>query len=126
MVPAAPERDVTPQLSVVIASHDRPLRLRWLLNALEEQKLPRERWEVVVAHDSRGPETEALLRDHSLAQDGTLAAFQRVPTGNDPRGVRLFPSAHLRLGLCPSGRPCAMAGPRCTTSARSEQCPKEQ
>ena len=29
-----------------------------------------------------------------------------------------------RLGV--SGRPCAMAGPRCTTSARSEQCPKEQ
>src|SRR3954447_8542121 len=63
---------MAPELSVVIASHDRPLRLRWLLNALEEQTLDRSRWEVIVAHDSRGPETEALLRDHPLTQAGTL------------------------------------------------------
>lgn len=63
---------MTPELSVVVASHDRPLRLRWLLNALEEQTLGRDRWEVVVAHDSRGPETEALLRDHPLTEAGVL------------------------------------------------------
>ena len=63
---------MTTKLSVVVASHDRPLRLRWLLNALEEQTLDRSEWEVVVAHDSRGPETEALLRDHPLGRDGTL------------------------------------------------------
>ena len=39
------------RISVVVPSSDRPLRLRWLLNALEEQTLPREQWEVVVAHD---------------------------------------------------------------------------
>jgi GT2 family glycosyltransferase len=56
-----------PDIAVVVPSHDRPLRLRWLLNALEEQTLPRERFEVVVAHDSNGPETEELLRTHPLA-----------------------------------------------------------
>jgi glycosyltransferase involved in cell wall biosynthesis len=40
------------KISVVVPSGDRPLRLRWLLNALEEQILPREQWEVLVAHDS--------------------------------------------------------------------------
>ncbi|MBA2349068.1 MAG: glycosyltransferase [Solirubrobacterales bacterium] len=60
------------EISVVIPSHDRPTRLRWLLNALEEQTLERGRWEVLVAHDSAGPETEALLREHPLADVGVL------------------------------------------------------
>jgi GT2 family glycosyltransferase len=59
-----------PLIAVVVASHDRPLRLRWLLNALEEQTLAD--FEVVVAHDSRGPETDELLRSHPLAADGRL------------------------------------------------------
>jgi GT2 family glycosyltransferase len=54
-----------PEIAVVVASHERPLRLRWLLNALEEQTLSRERFEVVVCHDS-GEETERLLREHPL------------------------------------------------------------
>ena len=41
-----------PRIAVVVPSHARPLRLRWLLNALEEQTLPREDFEVVVVHDS--------------------------------------------------------------------------
>ncbi len=61
-----------PRIAVVVASHDRPLRLRWLLNALEEQTLGREHWEVIVAHDSRGPQTEELLRTHPLAGQGGL------------------------------------------------------
>jgi GT2 family glycosyltransferase len=40
------------RISVVVPSHGRPLRLRWLLNALEEQTLDRDAWEVVVVHDS--------------------------------------------------------------------------
>ncbi len=55
------------ELTVVVPSRDRPLRLRWLLNALAEQQADFE-WEVVVVHDSRGPETEALLRSHPLPQ----------------------------------------------------------
>ncbi|PTL55066.1 hypothetical protein C7Y72_19945 [Paraconexibacter algicola] len=61
-----------PAISVVVPSHDRPLRLRWLLNALQEQTLDPAQWEVVVAHDSSGPETEELLRTHPLAAAGVL------------------------------------------------------
>jgi hypothetical protein len=61
-----------PAISVVVPSHDRPLRLRWLLNALEEQTLDPAQWEVIVAHDSSGPETEDLLRTHPLAGAGVL------------------------------------------------------
>ena len=56
----------TPEIAVVVASHDRPLRLRWLLEALREQTVARERFEVVVAHDS-GARTAALLHAHPLA-----------------------------------------------------------
>jgi glycosyltransferase involved in cell wall biosynthesis len=75
-----------PEIAVVVASHDRPLRLRWLLEALSEQTLERERFEVVVAHDSKGPETETLLQEHALAQDGTLRHVRRPP-GSSPPGA---------------------------------------
>ena len=81
-----------PRLSVVVPSHDRPLRLRWLLNALEEQTLPRDRWEIVVAHDSVGPETDELLSMHPLAQDGTLrfgAATVGIAHGKSPASASL-------------------------------------
>jgi glycosyltransferase involved in cell wall biosynthesis len=61
-----------PEVSVVVPSHERPLRLRWLLNALEEQTLDRSRWELVVVHDSLGDATEALLESHPLKLDGVL------------------------------------------------------
>jgi GT2 family glycosyltransferase len=38
-----------PEIAVVVPAHNRSLRLRWLLNALEEQTLERERFEIVVA-----------------------------------------------------------------------------
>ena len=46
-----PRGDASPRVSVVIPSRGRSLRLRWLLNALEEQTLPPEDFEVIVAHD---------------------------------------------------------------------------
>lgn len=61
-----------PKLSVVVPSHDRPLRLRWLLNALAAQTLDASEWEVVVCHDSAGPETEQILTMHALAAAGML------------------------------------------------------
>jgi hypothetical protein len=67
------------EISVVVPSHDRPLRLRWLLNALEEQTLERSRWEAVVVHDS-GDDTEALLAEHPLTQAGVLRRV-RLPAG---------------------------------------------
>jgi GT2 family glycosyltransferase len=75
-----------PEIAVVVASHGRPVRLRWLLNALEEQTLGRERWEVVVGHDS-GEETEALLRTHLLAGAGVLRHLRFAP-GTGPAAKR--------------------------------------
>src|SRR4051794_41637152 len=68
-----------PELTVAVASHERALRLRWLLNALEEQTLPRDRFEIVVCHDSAGEETERLLRDHPLAAAGALRHVRLAP-----------------------------------------------
>lgn len=69
---------------MAVPSHDRPLRLRWLLNSLMDQTLPRERFEVVVGHDS-GEETRELLRTHPLAADGTLREAA-VPPGTGGSG----------------------------------------
>jgi glycosyltransferase involved in cell wall biosynthesis len=63
---------VPPELSVVVASHERPLRLRWLLNALELQTLDRSRWEIVVCHDDTSSATRKLLGEHPLARAGVL------------------------------------------------------
>jgi hypothetical protein len=63
------------------------LRLRWLLNALEEQTLERGRFEVVVCHDSRDPSTESLLGTHPLAVDGTLHHV-RLAAGGAPPGLQ--------------------------------------
>jgi GT2 family glycosyltransferase len=73
-----PSASAVPEIAVVVASHDRPLRLRWLLNALEEQTLSPERFEVLVAHDS-GPQTEELLREHPLARAGALHGISYTP-----------------------------------------------
>jgi GT2 family glycosyltransferase len=76
-------RQAGPSIAVVVPSHERPLRLRWLLNALEEQTLDRAAWEVVVCHDSQGPETAELLRSHPLAGAGLLRALEIEP-GHGP------------------------------------------
>ena len=71
---------MTPEVTVVVASHARALRLRWLLNALEDQTLQRGRWELVVVHDNAGEETESLLSSHPLRDVGTLR-HHRLPVG---------------------------------------------
>jgi GT2 family glycosyltransferase len=86
-VPQMPEpAAIAPEIAVVIASHDRPVRLRWLLNALEEQTLDPASWEVVVGHDSHGPETAALLATHPLARAGRLRHVA-LPPGSAPPGA---------------------------------------
>ncbi len=85
------------ELSVVVASHDRPLRLRWLLNSLERQTLDRTLWEVVVSHDSRGPETDQLLANHGLAADGTLR-WTSLPAGTAPPGANRNAALALARG----------------------------
>jgi GT2 family glycosyltransferase len=76
----------TPELSVVVASHARPLRLRWLLNALDQQTLERSLWEVVVCHDSPDSETERVLERHPLVASKTLR-FTSLPAGTAPPGA---------------------------------------
>ncbi len=71
---------MTPRISVCVPSHDRPLRLRWLLNALADQTgVEDDEWEVIVAHDSSGPETEELLAEHELALRGVLRHLTFAP-----------------------------------------------
>lgn len=76
-----------PQISVVVPSHDRPARLRLLLDSLRRQTLRDDRFEVVVAHDSSGSETADLLRSHPLAEAGTLRELA-FPPGPGPAAKR--------------------------------------
>jgi GT2 family glycosyltransferase len=76
---------MTAPIAVVVASHDRALRLRWLLNALEDQDL--DGFEVIVAHDSADG-TEAVLRDHPLARAGALRALSFPPGSAGPAAKR--------------------------------------
>lgn len=66
-------------VSVVVASHGRHLRLRWLLNALEEQTLA-EPWEVIVVHDYEPPLASRILDSHDLATRGQLRHLT-IPVG---------------------------------------------
>ena len=58
---------MTPRVSVVVATHDRPERLERTLAALRAQTLPQDDFEVIVVDDGSGPQTRDLLRrDHGL------------------------------------------------------------
>ena len=61
---------MTPAIAVAVASHGRPIRLRWLLNALEEQSLPRASFEVIVVHDD---DYGDLLAAHPLGATEVVA-----------------------------------------------------
>jgi GT2 family glycosyltransferase len=65
-------------LAVVVATKDRPTRLRWLLNALDEQTAAHE---LVVVHNSTGPETEALLKERGVTH-------VEAPRGLGPAAMR--------------------------------------
>jgi GT2 family glycosyltransferase len=76
----------SPDIALVIPSRGRPVRLRWLLNALAEQSLPQERFEVVVAHDGENG-TRELLAGHELGHSGVLRAVE-PGGGHTNRGVK--------------------------------------
>ena len=73
--------------SVVVPSHGRPLRLRWLLNALEEQTFG-EPWEVIVVHDYEESTVARFLGDHPLASDGRLRHIAIEPGTGSPARQR--------------------------------------
>ena len=77
-----------PEVSVVIPSHARRLRLRWLLNALEEQTLEPERFEVIVVHDYDAATAAAALEDHPLRCSGVLDHLAIEPGTGSPARQR--------------------------------------
>lgn len=100
-----------PRAAVVVSSHDRPVRLRWLLNALSEQSAAAEQFEVIVAHDSREPDTERLLAAHPLRDAGRLRHIGFPPASVMPGAKR---NAAWRVAEAPhilftddDCRPCA-------------------
>jgi GT2 family glycosyltransferase len=73
-------------VSVVIPSHARRLRLRWLLNSLEEQTLDRSRFEVIVVHDYGDGDTRNVIERHPLTDAGVLRHIRIAPgTGHPAR-----------------------------------------
>ncbi|MGI8413539.1 MAG: glycosyltransferase family 2 protein [Solirubrobacteraceae bacterium] len=60
-----------PAVAVAVASRNRPVRLRWLLNALSEQRFGG-RFEVIVAYDQACAETRRLLETHPLRVQSQL------------------------------------------------------
>lgn len=75
-------------VSVVVASHARHLRLRWLLNALEEQTLDSRRWEVLVVHDYENATAERVIGRHPLREAGRLRDIAIAPGTGSPARQR--------------------------------------
>jgi glycosyltransferase involved in cell wall biosynthesis len=75
-------------VSVVVASHGRQLRLRWLLNALEEQTLERGRWDLVVVHDYDADTARRVIEGHPLSAAGTLRHVAIEPGTGSPSRQR--------------------------------------
>src|SRR5256885_6545214 len=78
----------SPAVSVVVASHARHLRLRWLLNALEEQTLEHAGWEAVVVHDYDPATAERVIDRHPLARRGVVRHLAIVPGTGSPARQR--------------------------------------
>lgn len=76
------------EVTVVVASHGRALRLRWLLNALEEQDLAPERWETIVVHDYDAATAERVIARHPLSAAGRLRATAIEPGTGSPARQR--------------------------------------
>ena len=75
-------------VSVVVASHGRHLRLRWLLNALEEQTLDRMRWELIVVHTYDDRTAARILDSHPLSEAGVLRHMSVKPGTGSPSKQR--------------------------------------
>ena len=73
---------------MVVASHGRHLRLRWLLNALEEQTLDRAQWELIVVHTYDAATAERVLDAHPLAAAGVLRHIAIEPGTGSPSKQR--------------------------------------
>jgi glycosyltransferase involved in cell wall biosynthesis len=86
-----------PEISVVVPSHARRLRLWWLLNALEEQTLSRDRFEVIVVHDY-DDEVSSLFERHPLGS-GAIRFISIEPGTGGPGIQRNIGWRHARAPL---------------------------
>jgi glycosyltransferase involved in cell wall biosynthesis len=71
-----------------VASHGRPLRLRWLLEALGEQALAPEDWEAIVVHDYEPETAERVIRSHPLVTSGRARELSSRPGPSGPARQR--------------------------------------
>jgi glycosyltransferase involved in cell wall biosynthesis len=76
---------VTPRVSVVIATHERPEGIARTLAALRAQTLPAEDFEVVVVDDGSGPETAAALQQAAAAGGPALTLLRNETAGGPAR-----------------------------------------
>lgn len=72
-----PDYDV----SVVMATHDRPERLGRQLDALRAQTVPHDRFEVIVVDDASGPETQVVLERQSSLDGLNMRVITRAVSG---------------------------------------------
>lgn len=77
----------SPAVSVVVASHGREIRLRWLLNALESQTFE-DAWEAIVVHDYDEETAERVIVGHPLAKSGKLIELRIEPGTGSPARQR--------------------------------------
>jgi glycosyltransferase involved in cell wall biosynthesis len=72
---------------VVVATHERPDRLAAMLDALREQTVGVDRFEVVVVDDGSGETTQRVLAEQQ-AQDGLALRSLRHPQSRGPAAAR--------------------------------------
>jgi GT2 family glycosyltransferase len=80
---------VTPRVSVVMATHDRPRTLASQLDALRGQTLPDDDYEIVVVDDASGPETTRLLAAVREQAGPALHVLRRETSGGPARARNL-------------------------------------
>jgi GT2 family glycosyltransferase len=76
------------EIAVVVPTHRRALRLRWLLLALGEQTLSGDRFETVVVHDGTDAETATVLADFPAVRTVEVAAGTGTPARQRNAGWR--------------------------------------
>src|SRR4051812_9195518 len=82
-----PVSDGALEVSVVFATHDRPMRLARQLEALRSQTLAPDRYEIVVVDDASGPETRAVL-EREQARDGAPLKVIHHDVSQGPAAAR--------------------------------------
>ncbi|MBA2764491.1 MAG: glycosyltransferase [Thermoleophilaceae bacterium] len=89
-----------PDVTVVVATRNRPRRLERLLDGLADQTLDAGRWNLVVVHEhaSGDADTAAVLAEHPLARSGRMASLPGVE-GPGPAAMRNvgWRAAHGRM-----------------------------